>query len=135
MNNVRYLRPICVLIASSDARFVNLSRLLLAGEGFLVDAVTRPGRFRERLARGSADVLVLDVSDRPELARTARAVGRSETGVGVVVVDEGAEPDRAFEKWSLQALPAAIEAAYRAGGPRPATPLAARRSRAAVQSL
>jgi hypothetical protein len=123
VTQVRYLRPIRVLVASRDSRFLNLTRFLLARNGFLVQATRKLSRIPECVERQWAEVLVLDASGSPAgAARTAEIVQGAEPDLAVVLVAEetGAGPIRGrrfLEKWSLQTLTAEIESAYmRAGG-------------------
>lgn len=118
MTQVRYLRPIRVLVASRDSRFLNLARFLLARHGFLVEATRKLSRLPECVDRQWAEVLVIDASDSvARAARSAELVQGADPDLAVVIVGDEAERSSTrgrtvLEKWSLHALTAEIESAY-----------------------
>jgi hypothetical protein len=113
-----YLRPIRVLVASRDSRFLSLARFLLARHGFLVEATRKLSRLPEYVDRQWAEVLVIDASGSAvRAARTAELVQGADPDLAVVIVADEAErgPTRGrniFAKWSLLGLTAEIERAY-----------------------
>jgi hypothetical protein len=113
-----YLRPIRVLVASRDSRFLNLARFLLARHGFLVEATRKLSRLSECVDRQWAEVLVIDASgSAARAARTADLVQGADPDLAVVIVGDEAERSSTrgrtiLEKWSLHALTAEIESAY-----------------------
>jgi len=116
IGNVRALRPLRVLLAARDRRFLRVAGFLLARHGFAVESTKRP---RELLALVDArcpDIVILDGSD--SLADAARTVGAIEAvhpHVTVIVMAEDAAPQtavnfRIFPKWtSLEELVLKIE--------------------------
>ena len=105
IGNVRTLRPLRVLVAARDRRFLEMARFLLARSGFEVESTLRP---RQVLAAGDAhhpNIIILDGSE--SVAGAARSVAVVEAlhpHVTVVVVVEDDAPSTTvnfptFPKW------------------------------------
>jgi CheY-like chemotaxis protein len=121
--NVRPLRPLRVLVAARDARFVRVAGFLLGRRGFEVETVRRPSRVVETASRIGADVVILDGTDA--LAEAERALAALEALdphlTVVVVADDPPEGDheslRILPKWtSLEQLVLNLEALHLGSG-------------------
>jgi uncharacterized membrane protein (UPF0127 family)/CheY-like chemotaxis protein len=94
-----------VLVASSDARFVKLSRFLLEGRGIEVSAVTAPGELVDEAEEAEADVVILDAQDEVATAlRTAHATRARRPELSILVVGEHAAERsvpgmKLYDKW------------------------------------
>jgi DNA-binding NtrC family response regulator len=116
--NVRLLRPIRVLVASRDLRFVSLVRFLLGRAEIGVDTTPTLNELPDAVQETSADIVVIDADGARE--RAARAVVELEAvhpDVAVMVVADGASPTAsalaARPKWlELEKLSLEIQRAY-----------------------
>jgi DNA-binding NtrC family response regulator len=116
--NVHFLRPIRVLVASRDLRFVSLVRFLLGRDQIGVEATPTLNELLDAVRETSADVVVIDVDGALEHA--AQAVAKLEAvhpDVTVMVVADGATPATsalaARPKWlELEELSREIQRAY-----------------------
>jgi DNA-binding NarL/FixJ family response regulator len=86
--NVRLLRPIRVLVASRDLRFVSLLRFLLGRDQIGVEAVPEPGELLDAVQETSADVVVFD-ADGEHAARAVAQLQATHPDVTVMVVADG----------------------------------------------
>lgn len=118
-----------VLIASGDARFVEVTRAVLERGGLLVDVAELPIDISAAAERAGSDVVLVDAtSESLMIARLMSALERLDRPVGVVVVSENARAPRldSFHpspRWgSAQRLIAQVHEAYagsdRNGGAR-----------------
>jgi uncharacterized membrane protein (UPF0127 family) len=101
LGTVARIRPISVLVISSDRRFRSVASVLIARRGCAVATTENADRLDELAARVRADVVVIDV-DGSRSSATAHARAERLRGVGVVVVEE--EPGRSTGPGELQAL-------------------------------
>jgi DNA-binding NtrC family response regulator len=115
--NVHLLRPIRVLVASRDLRFVSLVRFLLGRDQIAVDATPALNELLDAVQETGADIVVIDADGA--LERAARAVAELEAvhpDLAVVVVADGASPASALAtrpKWlELEELSREIQRAY-----------------------
>ena len=116
--NVHLLRPIRVLVASRDLRFVSLVRFLLGRDQIAVDATPALNELLDAVQETGADIVVIDADGAPE--RAAQAVAELEAvhpDVAVMVVADGASPATsaltARPKWlELEELSREIQRAY-----------------------
>ena len=104
-------RPIRVLLASRDDRFLRLSRFLLTRDDFAVESTKRPPSAVDFVERHGTDVVVLDASDSlSEAARTVAAIEALNPRVRVLLVCDSDRPRpttglNVMEKWqSLETL-------------------------------
>ena len=104
-------RPIRVLLASRDDRFLRLSRFLLTRDDFSVESTKRPPSAVDFVERHGTDVVVLDASDSlSEAARTVAAIEALNPQVRVLLVCDAERPRpttglNVMEKWqSLETL-------------------------------
>lgn len=106
MGTVRRLRPIRVLLASRDPRFLGVAAFLFRRKGFAVDTTRNLGELPERIERHGSNVVVLDSSNSVRAAaRTATMIEASHPRVGVVLVTDEGEADgrpepRPASRWS-----------------------------------
>jgi DNA-binding NtrC family response regulator len=116
--NLHLLRPIRVLVASRDLRFVSLVRFLLGRAEIGVDTTPTLNELPDAVQETSADIVVIDADGARE--RAARAVVDLEAvhpDVAVMVVADGASPAAsalaARPKWlELEKLSLEIQRAY-----------------------
>jgi DNA-binding NtrC family response regulator len=116
--NVHLLRPIRVLVASRDLRFVSLVRFLLGRAEIGVDTTPTLNELPDAVQEASADIVVIDADGARE--RAARAVVELDAlhpDVAVMVVADGASPTAnglaARPKWlELEQLSLEIQRAY-----------------------
>ena len=108
-----------VLIASGDARFVELTRAVLERGGLLVDVTERPTGVSGAAERAGSDVVLVDATSASlMIAPLMSALERLDRPVGVVVVSENAHAPRldSFHpcpKWgSAQRLIAQVHEAH-----------------------
>jgi CheY-like chemotaxis protein len=108
-----------VLIASGDARFVEVTRAVLERGGLLVDVAERPADASAAAERARSDVVLVDATSASlMIAPLMSALERLERPVGVVVVSENARAPRldSFHpspRWgSAQRLIAQVHEAY-----------------------
>jgi uncharacterized membrane protein (UPF0127 family) len=117
---VTRLQPIRVLVVSSDRHFRSVTSMLLAHRGCSVTTTATAGRVAELIARGRADVVVIDAGHSTETAQTVAAVGGLAQPIGIVVVDEAPSVERwspVLAKWApFEELFAAIERAEASRG-------------------
>jgi hypothetical protein len=124
LDNVRSLRPIRVLVAGRDARYVRATTFLLARSGY----ETRRVRHARSLVRDprveAADVVVIEGEVSPEAAAAEAATLISAfPQLAVVVAVEWREPSadgrlQFVEKWAeLDELVAAVNRAWASLGP------------------
>jgi uncharacterized protein len=104
-------RPIRVLLASRDDRFLRLSRFLLTRDDFAVESTKRPPSAVDLVERHGTEVVVLDASDSlSEAARTVAAIEALNPRVRVLLVCDSDRPRpttglNVMEKWeSLETL-------------------------------
>src|SRR5262245_26606982 len=104
-------RPIRVLLASRDDRFLRLSRFLLTRDDFAVESTKRLPGAVDFVERHGTDVVVLDASDSlSEAARTVAAIEALNPRVRVLLVCDADRPRpttglNVMEKWqSLETL-------------------------------
>jgi DNA-binding response OmpR family regulator len=115
-DRVRRLRPLRVLLAGKDHRFVRVMAFLLSSRGYHVSH-TRPEDVVDAAAQNRPDVVLLEcAASRGSAARFAAQLGSLATAPGIVVATDGGETFwgdvRTVEKWTtLDELIAAIEAA------------------------
>jgi uncharacterized membrane protein (UPF0127 family) len=120
------LRPLRILIVSSDNRFRTVMSLLLARRNCSVTTTANAGRIVELIARESTDVAVIDTGELP-LAATLATVDTLACPVGVVLVGDettlGPSDEGAMAKWGpFGELVEAIERADRHRGIRVVQP-------------
>jgi uncharacterized membrane protein (UPF0127 family)/CheY-like chemotaxis protein len=109
------LQPLRVLVVSPDRHFRTVMALLLARRNCSVATTARANRVTELVARESADVVLIDVSESPGAAIAAKVESLARVRpVGVVLTDElpnYSEPP-VMAKWGpFGELMAAIELA------------------------
>jgi DNA-binding NtrC family response regulator len=93
MGDVVALRPIRVLLASRDPRFLGAAGFFLHRNGFAVDTTQKLSRILDLVHRRDPNVVVLDASGREKgVMRIARAVKNSRERVGVLIVSDAAAP-------------------------------------------
>jgi hypothetical protein len=96
------LRPLRILIISSDRRFRTVMSLLLARRNCSVTTTANAGRVGELIARENTDVVVIDIGELQTAAAIA-TVGTLALSVGVVLVADETSPNRsssaAIAKW------------------------------------
>jgi DNA-binding NtrC family response regulator len=116
IGNVRALRPLRVLLAARDRRFLRVAGFLLARHGFVVESTKRPRELLALIEKRCPDVVILDGSDSlGDAARTVGAIEALHPHVTVIVMAEDAAPPasanfRIFPKWtSLEELVMKIE--------------------------
>ncbi len=105
IGNVRTLRPLRVLVAARDRRFLEMARFLLARSGFEVESTTRPRDVLAAVDEYRPDIVILDGSE--SVGSAARSVAVVEAlyphVTVVVVVDDDAPPPTVnfptFPKW------------------------------------
>jgi uncharacterized membrane protein (UPF0127 family) len=85
------LRPLRILIVSSDNRFRTVMSLLLARRNCSVTTTANAGRIAELIARESTDVVVIDTGELP-VAATLATVGALAHPVGIVLVGDETTP-------------------------------------------
>jgi PleD family two-component response regulator len=109
--NVRALRPLRVLLATRDRRFMRVMGFLLARKGFEVETVRSEGGILDSVAETRPDILLLDATG--SLSKAARTTGTLEAlyphTTLVVVADEvprnGSNSLNILPKWtSLEEL-------------------------------
>jgi hypothetical protein len=119
IRNVRSLRPLRVLVAARDARFIRVAGFLLARRGFHVETLRRPSQVLDSVARTNVDVVIVDASD--SFSRTARSIAALEAlhphVTVIVVADDPAESNgdtfHIHPKWtSLETLALNLEAMH-----------------------
>jgi DNA-binding NtrC family response regulator len=123
MGSVRRLRPIRVLLASRDPRFLCVSAFLLGRKGFSIETTRKLGQLPEVIDRRRANVVLLDgTGSLRAAARAADAIQALYPRVAVVLVadetDGGSTPESwPLPKWeSFTKIVSEIERAYiRAG--------------------
>jgi DNA-binding NtrC family response regulator len=105
LDNVRALRPLRVLVAARDRRFLRVAGFLLVRGGFDVETTPRPKDLLQVIERQQVDIVILDASESlDETARCVAAVEALHPHVTVLVVsDDGATAStvnlRVFGKW------------------------------------
>lgn len=115
-DHVRRLRPLRVLLAGQDRRFVRVTAFLLSSRGYHVSDA-RPEDAVDAATQNGPDVVLLECgSSRAGAARLAAQLGSLTTAPGVVVATSDGEEFwgdiRIIEKWTpLDELVDAIEAA------------------------
>jgi uncharacterized membrane protein (UPF0127 family) len=96
------LRPLRILIVSSDNRFRTVMSLLLARRNCSVTTTANGGRTAELIAREDTDVVVVDIGESP-VAATLATVDTLARPVGVVLVADETSPSlhdaAAMAKW------------------------------------
>lgn len=85
------LRPLRILIVSSDNRFRTVMSLLLARRNCSVTTTANAGRIAELIARESIDVVVIDTGELP-VAATLATVDALAHPVGIVLVGDETTP-------------------------------------------
>jgi hypothetical protein len=120
------LRPLRILIVSSDNRFRTVMSLLLARRNCSVTTTANAGRIAELIARESTDVVVIDTGEL-QVAATRATVDTLACPVGVVLVGDETTPSPsdavAMAKWGpFGELVEAIERADRHRGIRVVQP-------------
>lgn len=125
MGNVRRLRPIRVLLASRDPRFLCVSAFLLGRKGFAIDTTRKLGQLVEVVDRRRANVVLLDgTGSLHAAARAADAIQASNPRVAVVLVADDADGTSVPESWplpkwdSFTKIVSEIERAYTRAGLR-----------------
>lgn len=94
--------PIRVLLGASDRRFLRVASFLLGRKGFAVSKANRLGDLLDAVARGKADVVVLDATGPGRWSRAATALEDWNMGVGVLLVSDEPAPgstSNALPKW------------------------------------
>ncbi len=109
------IRPLRVVVVSSDRHFRTAMSLLLARRNFSVTTTANGARVTELIARESADVVLIDDSQAPAAATVAMVEALARP-VGVVLIAEEARPEMpdipVLAKWGpFGDLLAAIERA------------------------
>jgi uncharacterized membrane protein (UPF0127 family) len=120
------LRPLRILIISSDRRFRTVMSLLLARRNCSVTTTANAGRVGEMIARENTDVVVIDIGEL-QTAATIATVGTLARPVGVVLVADETSLNLssapAMAKWGpFGGLMEAIERADANRGARVAQP-------------
>jgi DNA-binding NtrC family response regulator len=110
-SNVRRLRPLRVLVAAEDPRFLAVATVVLARGGLVVESTERLGDVVARVERHGLNAVILDATDAvAAAARCAAALERRCPTVKVVVVSEDPAASRTsfatFAKWD--AFPAIV---------------------------
>jgi uncharacterized membrane protein (UPF0127 family) len=85
------LRPLRILIVSSDNRFRTVMSLLLARRNCSVTTTANAGRIAELIARESIDVVVIDTGELP-VAATLATVDALAHPIGIVLVGDETTP-------------------------------------------
>jgi CheY-like chemotaxis protein len=99
------LRPLRVLLAGRDRRFLRVTSFLLSQRGYDV-VETSPKKTLQEVERHKSDVILLETNDtRGVAARMVAALETLPTAPSVLVVFEDDEDDRwqgfkAVEKWT-----------------------------------
>jgi DNA-binding NtrC family response regulator len=125
---VRALRPLRVLVAARDRRFLRVAGFLLVRSGFEVESTPRPHDLLALVERHVPDIVVLDgTGSLAEAARSAGVLEGLHPHVTVVVVSDdngSARPANlaVFPKWkSFDQLVLQLEAMHLGAPPiRPA---------------
>ena len=116
------LRPIRVLLVSTDRRFLRMATVVLSRTGCTVASVETPRRLAQAIEGRRTNVLVLDATGR--VGDTAVAIGALEglaAPVAVVTVAEDPAVSSSsalpmLSKWNAAAIVAAVESAYSSTG-------------------
>jgi uncharacterized membrane protein (UPF0127 family) len=110
-----YERPIYVLMATRDDRFLNTARFILPQRDFLVESTKRLEDVVDLVEKQRTDVVVLDATESlSEAARTVAAMEALHPHVRISVVSEGGRPRptrglKVVDKWDgLETLRAEI---------------------------
>lgn len=118
-SKVRALRPIRILLASDDVKFVDRIANAARDRSVAITCVSGDADVHFELLRHSSNVLVLDAEDAlPRGARSATAFAALHPGVPVVLLADRAETSTVaglllLEKWcSTERLLGEIELAY-----------------------
>lgn len=121
-NKLERLRPIRVLVAARDRRFLRTAGMLLSRHGFDVTQVEWPSDLFERVRRERPNVVVLDSSDSlSATAKTAAALEALPRPVAALIVYEASERDpprslRMLPKWgAFDELVSEVERLYARG--------------------
>jgi DNA-binding NtrC family response regulator len=116
---VQCLRPISVLLASRDPRFLSATGFFLTRNGFSVQTTRTLTRLADFMRLKPANVVVLDAGDSPANAvRTAAAIERESPQTRVVLVAEepGTRPPWGVElvpKWGpIEEVVSVVERVY-----------------------
>lgn len=109
MATIRPLRPMRVLIAASDTRFLNVARFLLNRRGYIVATSRRPWDLQKDIELLEPNVVVLDGTDSlADAGRAAAIVEALAPAAAVLIVSEQEvshpTPLRVLHKWSLDRL-------------------------------
>lgn len=102
---VRTVRPIRVLVASRDKRFLRVTAFLLRRAGFGVEISTRPDAMVGLVADQMPNVVVIDPASAAEVRDIVAALTTSNPSVSIVVLtdDTAAVPStariRSIERW------------------------------------
>jgi uncharacterized protein len=111
------MRPLRVLVVSSDAHFRSVASMLLTHRGCSVTHSAKAVRVAEVVSADRADVVLIDAGRSPGTVQTVAELRALNHPVGVVVVDEsvaGESRPPVVAKWGpFDALYAAIERADR----------------------
>jgi DNA-binding NtrC family response regulator len=106
---IRPLRPMRVLIAASDTRFLNVARFLLNRRGYTVATSRRPLDLQKEIELLEPNVVVLDGTDSlADAGRAAAIVEAFAPTAAVLIVSEQEitypTPLPVLRKWSLDLL-------------------------------
>lgn len=102
---VRAVRPIRVLVASRDKRFVRVTAFLLRRSGFGVEISARPDAMVALVADQMPNVVVLDAVSAAEVRDVVAALTESNPSLSIVVLTDetAAVPStariRVLERW------------------------------------
>jgi DNA-binding NtrC family response regulator len=123
------LRPIRVLLAARDRRFLRAAAVLLAERGYVIRAIEKMSQVPAVALQWRANVVVLDVTGGVTSAlRAAAAVEGAELPTGVVLVGDGEDAERvsAALKWdTLDELGEQVALSFHACRAEPGTNVAA----------
>ena len=120
-SNIRRVRPVRVLVAADDPRFLAVATILLSRAGFDVFSTARLDDVVTIVERDRPNAVVLDATNAvTAAARCAAAVERLRFPVHVLVVSDdpaARAPFARFEKWdSFSEIVAEIERVSGGGG-------------------
>ena len=126
---VTTLRPIRVLVAARDRRFLRAAAVLLAERGYMIRAIEKMSQVPAVALQWRANVVVLDVTGQvSKTLRAAAAVEGAEPPTGVVLVGDGEDAVRvsAAPKWdTLDELGEQVELIFHARRAEPGSSVAA----------
>lgn len=102
MRIVRAVRPIRVLVASRDKRFMRVTAFLLRRAGFGVEVSSRPDAMVALVAEQDPNVVVLDAESAAEADQVVAALTASNPSLNIVVLTD--ETDAVRSSFRIRAV-------------------------------